>query len=703
MTIVLSSAVSASADGQYGDYIVGGRIEQEYLARGGPSVLGNPTMPESDAARGGRYQMFANSASIYWHSQVAGGWAKLVQGAIRGKWGQFGWENGPLRYPIESEFTGKDGGRGSHFEGGSIYWKSSAGAHPVWGAIRDQWANQGWENGPMGYPISDEYDIAGGAEQLFEGGVLQWNVGAEPDDDPNGTDPIIGADDPYNKFASRYVERLTDSGDRCSTADAAGKYVCMGFGKNTAPGPDPSSTDSRSATPNETPAPTTTSAIPSAPPSSTVPSPSSPSATAPGSPAPTPPASHAPAQTSPAPATTTSGPAPASPAPAAPQFRPFPVRQAPPTEPIEPPDPARDLAAEAAFFTGAQGQVGNWCVNADMAVAVGKRFYGCATSRYRLTYYQRYEGKTYKVGWEKGFAYRETKTAVSSQATTERIKFDRKVANGTAGAATVTLDLTVEGSTSRTGTVNPSGRQTKALAPKPEFTFTTTTRLAGASNKWEWDTLMGKVIFADPLVPLGLSNPLTHELRFARTRCDSYSYIGAAPGCVLAPGSGSNNRPVLDLTTTKQWAPQLYDHVLNAQNSLLPGSPVGIGTSATLRPLQRIVYKSQQHRSNRATACPNGRAGYNRPGADWQCDEYPFAVTAQGALSYPDLGRTFDWCSITVLPIGVYNANGFSACFIPTTQNGDGGRLLPSFHRENRILYVGDDDSDGYFVQAYHG
>ncbi|WP_433576242.1 hypothetical protein [Nocardia brasiliensis] len=106
---------------------------------------------------------------------------------------------------------------------------------------------------------------------------------------------------------------------------------------------------------------------------------------------------------------------------------------------------------------------------------------------------------------------------------------------------------------------------------------------------------------------------------------------------------------------------------------------------------------------NRATACPNGRAGYNRPDADWECDEYPFAVTAQGASSFPDLGRTFDWCSITALPTGIFNPNGFSACFILKTQNGDGGRLLPSFHRENRILFESDDDSDGYFVQAYHG
>ncbi|MFD3518670.1 hypothetical protein ACFWVV_36885, partial [Streptomyces sp. NPDC058663] len=52
----------------------------------------------------------------------------------------------PLRCPTTHEVRTPDG-RGAYtvFEGGSIYWSAAAGAHPVWGAVRDAWARQGWE------------------------------------------------------------------------------------------------------------------------------------------------------------------------------------------------------------------------------------------------------------------------------------------------------------------------------------------------------------------------------------------------------------------------------------------------------------------------------------------------------------------------------------------------------------------------------
>ena len=35
----------------------------------------------------------------------------------------------------------------------------STGAHEVYGIIRDAWADNGWEAGPLGYPTSGEYDV----------------------------------------------------------------------------------------------------------------------------------------------------------------------------------------------------------------------------------------------------------------------------------------------------------------------------------------------------------------------------------------------------------------------------------------------------------------------------------------------------------------------------------------------------------------
>ncbi|MFH8224431.1 LGFP repeat-containing protein [Streptomyces sp. NPDC018057] len=52
--------------------------------------------------------------------------------------------------------------------------KASTGAHPVRGAIGDEWGKLNWEAGPLGYPVDDELtDPDGvGKGQRFEGGVM---------------------------------------------------------------------------------------------------------------------------------------------------------------------------------------------------------------------------------------------------------------------------------------------------------------------------------------------------------------------------------------------------------------------------------------------------------------------------------------------------------------------------------------------------
>jgi uncharacterized protein with LGFP repeats len=43
----------------------------------------------------------------------------------------------------------------------------------VWGALRDRWAAQGWERGPLGYPVSDPHPVAGGTAEDFQHGTLR--------------------------------------------------------------------------------------------------------------------------------------------------------------------------------------------------------------------------------------------------------------------------------------------------------------------------------------------------------------------------------------------------------------------------------------------------------------------------------------------------------------------------------------------------
>ncbi len=158
-----------------GVFSVRGAIRDRYNALGGPAgFLGFPVTDETTTPDGvGRYNHFANNASIYWTPATG---AQSVQGAIRGRWAALGWEAGPMGYPVTDETPTPDGvGRYNHFTGGggaSIYWTPATGAQSVHGAIRARWAALGWEAGPMGFPTTDESPSADGVGRYnhFTGG-----------------------------------------------------------------------------------------------------------------------------------------------------------------------------------------------------------------------------------------------------------------------------------------------------------------------------------------------------------------------------------------------------------------------------------------------------------------------------------------------------------------------------------------------------
>ncbi|PPK97772.1 LGFP repeat-containing protein [Kineococcus xinjiangensis] len=155
-----------------GAQIVKGAIRDRWASFGSENgYLGFPTRDEGPAAAGGAYSHF-QGGSIYW-SPATG--AHVVRGAIRDKWSALGWERSFLGFPTTSEIP-LPRGAFNHFQGGSIYWSAATGAKSVRGAIRDAWAAQGWENGRLGYPTSDEYDVSGGRRSDFQGGSLTWHA-----------------------------------------------------------------------------------------------------------------------------------------------------------------------------------------------------------------------------------------------------------------------------------------------------------------------------------------------------------------------------------------------------------------------------------------------------------------------------------------------------------------------------------------------
>ncbi|MFC9766741.1 LGFP repeat-containing protein [Rhodococcus jostii] len=158
----------------YEKYYVCGLILEKYRAMDGPrGSLGMPTSNEKVLPdQVGRVSVFEHG-SIYWSPSSD---AHPIWGRIGDKWGQKGWEGGFLHYPTSDELRNPDG-HGLHqtFQGGSIYYSPETDAHSIGGLIRDKWAEKGWERGPLGYPKTDETGASGGAFNHFQGGSVYWS------------------------------------------------------------------------------------------------------------------------------------------------------------------------------------------------------------------------------------------------------------------------------------------------------------------------------------------------------------------------------------------------------------------------------------------------------------------------------------------------------------------------------------------------
>ncbi|GAB3706924.1 glucosaminidase domain-containing protein [Mariniluteicoccus flavus] len=148
--------------------------------------LGLPTSGEMcGLVGGGCFQRFTFGA-VYWSPQTG---AHPVWGAIGERWADFSWEFGRLGYPTSDEMCGLvRGGCWQTFERGRLYFSPDTGAQPLWGAIGDRWNEMGFESGPLGYPMTAESCGLrdGGCFQHFQGGSIHWSG-------PSGAWPTWGA------------------------------------------------------------------------------------------------------------------------------------------------------------------------------------------------------------------------------------------------------------------------------------------------------------------------------------------------------------------------------------------------------------------------------------------------------------------------------------------------------------------------------
>lgn len=168
----------SSASGAYASR--GGSIRALYRSLGAEnSSLGYPISEEQCGLKnGGCYQMF-QGGGVVWSPETGANVSSY--GAIRNTWGANGFENGPLGYPTSSEICGlKDAGCYQSFQGGNIHWSAPTGAQPTrYGAILTSWAASGFESGALGYPTSGE--VCGlkdsGCVQSFQNGQIHWTAG----------------------------------------------------------------------------------------------------------------------------------------------------------------------------------------------------------------------------------------------------------------------------------------------------------------------------------------------------------------------------------------------------------------------------------------------------------------------------------------------------------------------------------------------
>lgn len=136
------------------------------------NVYGFPVTDELDVP-GGRASYFQHARG-YW-SAATGAW--FVTGMIQDKYLRLG---GPAAYglPLANDAATADGHcRFQHFSGTrTIFACPGLGAHEVHGGIRAAYASTGWERGRLGYPVTDEFAIAGGRRNTFQHGYITWSA-----------------------------------------------------------------------------------------------------------------------------------------------------------------------------------------------------------------------------------------------------------------------------------------------------------------------------------------------------------------------------------------------------------------------------------------------------------------------------------------------------------------------------------------------
>jgi hypothetical protein len=570
----------------------------------------------------GRRQEF-QGGYIYWHPTRSN--LNIVGGAILGKYLATGAQNGPLGYPKSDEIVLPDGiGRMNSFEFGNLYWSPSTGAYPVYGTtnlltggILSKWATTGWEGGVYGYPTGDEQAVGSGRQQQFERGKIAWRTVESVAGNYTDTD-WVGDD----------AELIDDNDPACAATQCGNDARVDVNGPALFSTPLPYYTDWDPGL--------GTQRMESAPePSGKTVMCDDPNRLPDQYPCMSLTETHL--------------------------FDSNPETSNDSSGPVEEPD--------STVARSPVQSVEDFCVNNPAGKWKGYRGYACMTAGAHYAW-----GPLDTISLDVAF---EIRPVWNSSNWKGRAIFEVANASGTYGDwTTVAGNMNCASGCSLTGEHNFAPLLMKDYAGGStfikEFTFSSSPPADGittADSEW-------KFVFQNPDW-----GQMYFKVPYPDVRCDAKPGNRAAVGCVVPEAE-----PVLDIKGRGNVADHTQ-HIARAQASGLPGAPNG-------DPLQRTLNKGTIQ-ANRDASCNTIRGRTSGQ----SCDEYPFASTLEGADKNPSSPRTFSNCGITSpppIPDGsAPGPNGFSMCMIPASQNSRGGAIAGWFYAKNRIL-----EGETFYINA---
>lgn len=163
-----------------------GPIRDKYLAAGGEAVFGAATTERMPVADG----VYQSCERAVFYLKDGSREAFFARGLIFQKWGTVrsaqgrGWEQGPLGWPVSDEYrVARDLGWGQRFERGTFFYRDGR-PEAFWstGLILEKYASTGWEQGELGFPVTDHAMTPDGrgAFQHFDGTDLPASIYYNP-------------------------------------------------------------------------------------------------------------------------------------------------------------------------------------------------------------------------------------------------------------------------------------------------------------------------------------------------------------------------------------------------------------------------------------------------------------------------------------------------------------------------------------------